>query len=145
MTTFTKAKIAIAQQWVDKWVLEGSTNPKTAFLFENENFDTENDGDFEWARVSIRHNRRQQESHGRPGNRRYESGGSVFIQIFVPQGEGTSRADELAEFARNIFEGVTLAGTDVRFFDVTIREGGPDGTRWYAVTVDGVFEYTEIR
>lgn len=115
----------------------------TPVTLDNEEHDN-NDGIVPWVRVAIRHNAAGQETLGKVGNRKFMRGGSVFVQVYVLGNEGTSEADTLATTARNVFEGVSLAGTTVRFKDVIVRETGPTD-KWYQTVVEAVFEYDETK
>lgn len=138
MTTITEAKEAMALQFITAWASE------TPVTIDNEEFDPPVNPPVPWVRFAVRHTASTQETLGRPGNRRYSRIGSAFVQVFTPQGIGTARADELARRARLAFEGLTLAGTTVRFLDVIIREIGVSG-QWYQVVVEADFEYNETR
>jgi hypothetical protein len=80
---------------------------------------------------------------GSGGLNRYSRSGVCFIQVFTPLNQGTREADTLAQSARDIFEGTTLASNAIRFNDVIIREIGPDDGGWYQVLVECEFEYDE--
>jgi hypothetical protein len=134
MTTLVDAAEAIYQQFVPSW---GAT---TELVLDNEKFDPPDET--EWVRLSIRHTASTQETLGPPGERKFLRTGSAFVQVFTPVGTGTKLTRQLAEQARNTFEGLQLTGTDIRFLDVIVREIGPDGT-WYQTTVEAVFEYNE--
>lgn len=136
MTDIVAAREAIYQAFVDAW---GAT---TAFTFDNEEF--EPPADAAWARLAVRHNGSTQETLGRAGNRKFARFGSAFVQVFTPINQGAREADTLAKQAREVFEGVSLAGTTVRFYDVIVREVGPDG-KWYQTNVEATFEYDETR
>lgn len=136
MTTRVEATEAIYQEFVDGWGSE-------AFTFDDEKFDPP-DAAF-WARLTVRHSDSRQDTLGKTGNRRFTRLGSVFVQVFTLANEGGRAAsDVLAETVRGIFEGVSLAGTTVRFTSVSISEIGPDG-KWYGQVVEAAFEYDEIK
>lgn len=92
----------------------------------------------------MRHNDRAQESLGGVGRRKFESGGSVFVQCFAPLDGGRASADTLAAVARTIFEGKTLSPEGIRFTSSVTRELGPDGA-WYQINVESTFTYTETK
>jgi hypothetical protein len=117
----------------------GSSGP---YVFDNEDFEPPTDA--VWARVAVRHSGAGQETLGGPGNRKFERRGAVITQVFVPQGTGTTVLSGLLAAVRGTFEGVTLAGTTVRFGDVVVRENGPDGS-WFMSTVEAQFTYDEKR
>lgn len=137
MTTLNEARGRIYQDFVTAW---GATSP---FTFDNEEFDPPNPP-AAWVRLTVRHNTSQQESLGPAGRRKYERGGSVFVQCFTPLDSGVSAADNLATVVRSTFEGKTLTPENVRFTEVIVREIGPDG-EWYQMNVEAVFTYTETR
>lgn len=136
MTTESEAGEAIYKAFFDGWA---SATPATA---DNEEFDAKELP--EWARLSIRHNLSTQETLGEAGARKYDRGGSIFIEIYTAINTGVKRTVELKRLARDIFEGKRLTGTTVRFNDVIPTEQGPDGT-WYRSTVEAIFVYTEIK
>lgn len=138
MTTLNQAREAIYAAFVADW----SVGPASAYTFDNEKFDPPEGAP--WARLSVRHRGAGQETLGRPGARRFARRGAAFVQVFVPEDTGTADADSLTARARAIFEGVTLAGTTVRFQDVIVRETGVDGV-WYGMMVEAIFEYDETK
>lgn len=137
MTTLPEAKEAIYLAFQTAWTPTGK-----ALTFDNEKFDPPVDD--EWARLTVRHTGGGQETLGKVGNRKFARLGSVFVQVFTPIDQGTSEADVLVTTARNAFEGITLAGTTLRFLDVVAREAGPDG-KWYQTVVEANFEYDETK
>ena len=137
MTTMAEAKQAMYSAFVTAWTTTGFR-----YALDNEEFDP-TDGE-PWARCVIRHNDSGQETLGRVGNRKFARLGSVLVQVQTPQNEGTTEADSLAVTVREAFEGVSLAGTTVRFQDVVVRETGPTGA-WFQTVVEANFEYDETR
>lgn len=137
MTTMVEAKQAMLLAFTTAW---GTTTPVTIDNEEHNN----NAGVVPWVRVTIRHDLSTQETLGKVGNRKFARGGSVFVQVYVLGNEGTDEADTLSTTARNVFEGVSLAGTTVRFKDVIVRETGPSD-KWYQTVVEAVFEYDETK
>lgn len=135
-TTLTEAKEAMLARFVSAWA-----NVTPAQL-DNEDYKPKEG--VAWARVSVRHNGSGQETLNQPGLRRFSRRGSVFVQVFTPGNKGTSQTDALLTRAREAFEGVTLAGTTVRFLDVIAREVGPED-KWFMALVEAEFEYTETR
>ena len=135
MTTLNEARGRIYQDFVTAW---GSTSP---FTFDNEAF---NQPSGPWVRLTVRHNASQQESLGPINRRKFERGGSVFIQCFTPLDSGAASADNLASVARAAFEGRTLTPENIRFTEVIVREIGPS-EEWYQVNVEALFTYTETK
>lgn len=137
MTTLQAANEAMAQLFVDTWTPTGYP-----FTLENESFNVPDAGP--WARLTSRVTARTQETLGRAGNRRFQTLGSLFVQIFDDVDRGTRRSKQLAQTVIEGFEGVSLTGTTVRFYDVIPREIGPEG-RWFQTNVEINFEFDETR
>lgn len=138
MVTLVDARETIYQHFITGW---GATSPIT---LDNEAYDPP--AGSEWVRVSVRHQGSSLEAKGGMGSgglNRYSRSGVCFIQVFTPLNQGTREADTLAQSARDIFEGTTLASNAIRFNDVIIREIGPDDGGWYQVLVECEFEYDE--
>jgi len=134
MTTLNEAREAIYGVFVAVW-----TEPYT---LDNERFDPPDDA--AWARLTVRHTGGTQETLGPAGSRKFARTGSCFVQIFVPTDQGVQELDTLATLAREAFEGVSIAGTTVRFQNVVLRESGPD-KKWYGAVIEAEFEYDETR
>ena len=138
MTTLTQAREAIYLAFTTAWGSE------TQFTFDNEDFKPPKDEP--WVRLAVRHENGEQETLGPVGNRKFERTGRVLIQVFAVEDAGTERSDELLTLARNTFEGVTLAGTTVRFHGVTVREiGSTKKDKWFQTLVDAPFTYDETK
>lgn len=137
MTDYPEANEAITQLFFDTW------NP-TGFPFTlgNEKFDPPEDSP--WTRMVVRHNAATQSTLGRAPARKFDRFGSVLIQLFTPQREGTRRSAELVQTVVNGFEGARISGTTICFFDVIPREVGASD-RWYQVTIEAEFRWTEVR
>ena len=137
MTTLNEAAEAIYQSFETAW---GATS---ALTFDNEEFDPPDNAPF--VRLTVRHNGARQDTIGRATNRKFGRTGSVFVQIFTLANEGRANADNLAQTARAVFEGVTLSGTTLFFRNVIVREIGPGDGRWYQVNVEAEFKYFETK
>lgn len=135
-TTDEEAEQAILAAFVTAWA------DRTPYVFDNEDFTAPKDAP--WARLSVRLSGGGQDTLGPPGSRHFERRGTVFVQVFVPQNTGKTSSRALTRVARETFEGVTLVGTTVRFTDVVVRDGGPDGS-WFMSTVEAPFAYDEKR
>ena len=133
MTTINEAKEAVLSRFVDSW---GDT---TRYVFDNEKF---NSG-VEWVRVVVRNTGAEQETLGGVGSRKFLRRATLFVQVFVPVGEGTKNMDALSRQARDIYEGVSFSG--VRFPGAgVVRETGSDGT-WNRSIVEIEFQYDETK
>lgn len=136
MTTLNEAREAIYGLFNTAWA------DRTPLTFDNERFDPPDDA--AWVRLTVRHTGSFQETLGPPGRRKFMRTGSCFAQIFVPIDQGVKEADTLATVAREVFEGVSISGTTVRFLDTIMRESGPE-KKLYGVVIEANFEYDETR
>jgi hypothetical protein len=97
-----------------------------------------------WARISVIHNRGDQQTLAGPmGNRLFMRDGVIAIQVFTPRGEGGKRLRELGQAAMNTIEGKATPG-GVWFRRVNFKEIGPSGN-WLQGNVTGEFEYTQTK
>lgn len=94
-----------------------------------------------WARVVVRHATGGQSSlTGGLGTTKYESRGTLWIQVFAPVGDGMVRAYALAEGVVNAYRNAKI---DVWFRNVRMNEVGTSGAfEQINVLVD--FEYETI-
>lgn len=136
MTTLAQAAQVIYTQFIAGW---GATS---AFTFDNEDGFVKPSG-LPWARVTIRHETRAQESLGAIGRRKFEATGIVYVQCFSPLDSGRALADSLATVAQNIFEGKTFP-EQIRFTSAAILEVGPTED-WYQINVEAQFYYSETK
>ena len=134
MTTLAEAKQAITDRFITAW--EG----KTLYTTENTGFSEPEDKT--WVRLTVRHKEGGQVSLGRVGNRRYDRKGIIAVSVFTPMEQGTSEADELSQFALELFEGTRFNGVTVN--NGTIREVGVDN-KLYQEMMQAEFEYYEIK
>ena len=140
MTTYAEAYEAIAAR-----ICDTSRFGAAMVALENQPFDT--DIDEPWVRLSVRHFDAEQETMGAAGNRQFLRSGSVIVQVFVPYGLGVTRAQQIAQQVRDLYEGEALPviGADterLRFFaGSTIEIGQSDG--FYQVNVELPFDYNE--
>lgn len=137
--TFAQARDEMIAQVNTPWKL---ANPTLPLLFDDRKGDKPTRG--AWARVSIRHNRGEQETLAGPiGNRMFFRDGLITVEVYTPQGDGLSKADELAKICADAFEGKSTPN-GVWFRRVRIREIGPDQA-WYQVNVIAEFTYSEVK
>jgi len=134
MTLLQDARELMYQRFKAGW---GST---TLFVFDDEVF-TE-PANASWCRVSFRNVDSKQYTLGPTANRMFQRQASLYVQIFTPIGSGTRVAGQFAQKVRDIFEGVTIPGTDVNTTDVLVRENKPDG-KWKQTTVEIKTTYYE--
>ena len=136
MTTLNEARGAIYGAFSTGW---GSTS---AFTFDGESFDPP--ANIAWARLTVRHIARDQESLGGVGRRKFESGGSAIVQCFAPLDSGAEGADTLAQVAQGIFEGKTLLPEGIRFTSSVVTEIGSTED-FYQINVESFFTYSTTK
>lgn len=134
MTTLNQAREAVYSRFVTEW------DDETDFVLGNEEFDTE--GVNEYVRLSVRQTASRQTSMGQAGNRRFERRAIAFVQVFTTGSD--QRLDTLLQQAKDIFEGVSLAGSTVSFLEVLARETGQDG-KHNGGLVEARFRYEEVK
>ena len=83
-----------------------------------------------------------QASIGSPGNNRQRRTGQVVIQVFQPQGKGSTEARQLADDAVDIFVNQNVSG--VIFRNVHARPVGNDGRGYYQINVVAPFYYDDL-
>jgi hypothetical protein len=78
-----------------------------------------------WVRLSMRETSSIQLTMGEPGNKIYERRCSVYVQVFSPADAGEGQLLDLAQQARNVFEGLSLSvsGETIDFFQVNCDPG----------------------
>lgn len=134
MTTLDEAEEAVHARFVAQWAAT------TLFVFANEQFDDQ--GDAPWVRLTISNLPRNQETLGKPGNRKFRSQAIVFVQVYTLVNTGVKQGNSLAKQAADIFEGVSFSGLD--FNAATVRKTGPTG-KWYQHLAEAPFDYDEIK
>lgn len=140
--TITAARALVTSTWNAQWTTQTPTCPWT----------DDNELNFAkpaptvppatpaaWCRFVIRHLDSVQDTLGVPGARKWMRTAIATAQIFVQLGAGCELADQLAENARQLFEGVDLAG--IVFFKSDVFEIGSDGRGWHQVNVSTRFRY----
>lgn len=137
MTDYPTANEAMAQRFSDVWTPTGFP-----FVLGNEKFNAPDDTP--WARMVVRHNAATQSTLGITGARQFDRLGSMLIQVFTPLREGTRRSADLIQTVVNGLEGTVIANTSICVNDVIPREVGPVD-KWYQVTIEAEFRYTDIR
>ncbi len=96
-----------------------------------------------WARVTIRHaTGRQSSLSGAAGTKRFESTGTLFVQVFAPIGDGSAAGYSAALLARDAYR--DAQDPDVWFRNVRMNEAGASGAfEQFNVLAD--FSYDEVR
>lgn len=99
-----------------------------------------------WARHIIKHGSSQQTTFGEKSARRFTRTGIISIQIFTPittKGGGLGKAEELAELARDSYEGINT-NTSLSFYGAQTVDVGPNNG-WYQINVIINFTYDEVK
>lgn len=133
--TEAQALETMTQRWIDAWV---PLRPTVPYTFEGEPFDSVD----AWARVTFVHTVRRQVTMGSDGARKFESRGTIFVQLFGPPNQGVKLLAELADDVRKVFEGRRLA-TELTTYAGSSREVPTDG-RWLQKSVTIPFLYEAI-
>lgn len=130
-----------AEDLVVKHFLAGWGNTSLVFL-EGENSKEPDDGSIEWCRFTIRHLNAGQETLGQPGNRKFNRDAVAHVQLFMPENQGKRPLSSRMQLALNIFEGVRILNSSIRFNTVRPQERGQD-KKWLSADVEAEFSYTE--
>ena len=142
MTTRSQAKESIYKRFADNW-LDDQSAERTEFALGDEQFDPP---DGPHVRVTIRHLDRSQETLNKVGARKFETVGLLTMQYRQPPKASEETMEGHVEKAIEIFEGIRIGGTTIRFGSVIGRELGLiDKDRWNATNVQGNFIYTETK
>jgi hypothetical protein len=94
-----------------------------------------------WVRISVRFiSARMPEL----GSRLTDNVGRVTVQVFVPQGDMTGRAAEIADSVRNIFQGRRHG--DARCYETEVTPVGDDpaGIPYYQINVSTKFFFESV-
>jgi hypothetical protein len=143
--TEAEAVEAIYQQWEDGWEALHPADPEdpdhVPYVFDNETLTAP----AQWARVTIVHADRQQESMGGVGSRRVHITGSIGVQVFSDVNEGQHGRALLCDDVRTALELQSISAPDddepIRTFAGATQNPTTDG-RWFSATVVIPFRYT---
>lgn len=157
MSVWREVQETLYRRWRDSWAVVPGADPLvplTPYVFEDEKWEPRAvssppgwDASVDpWARFSVKRMPGGPGTMGRPGNRKMDRVGMVFIQLFQPPLQGVGRLSDLGERAAGIFENCRLlADHDIRFAEV---EPGPtatlEGDRWLGLSVEGRFDYEQL-
>jgi len=92
-----------------------------------------------YVALNIRPGNSQQASIGK---RTWRNPGSIIVQVFVPEGTGDVRANEIAEAVAGALRGQTVDG--VRFAATSPPQFVAQDGGWWQTNVVTQFEYDEI-
>lgn len=129
------ARNTIYTRFINEWA------DRTPFQLDNETFEIPTSGP--WVRLVVRNTLGEQDTLGRPGNRKYLRNGFIAGQVFTPVNEGTAQGDLLAEQLRDIFEGTSFGG--ILANNGTITELDQQDGRWYQHNVSVAFFVEQIK
>lgn len=142
MSVWREVQEAIYQRFVAMWVDDDGA-PLTPVQLGNETFDPPG---APWCQLLVQRRAGGPGTIGRPGNRKMDRVGAVFVLLREPPGDGVGNLSDLAEKAAHIFEGCRFGPHDMRFNTVEPGEAGDvENGRWWGVPVEGRFDYEEIR
>lgn len=137
MSVWREVQEAILSWWVTRWA------DAAPFAFQDETLKPPNGP---WARLLVDQRPGGAGTLGSPGNRKMDRRGAVFALLRQPPAGASGALSDLAEKARDVFEGCRLAPHDIRFAAGQI---GPvldvDQGRWSGVTVEVPFDYEQLK
>src|SRR5438552_3137104 len=109
--TEQEATEAVLQHWKLRWdVLHPPNDPSPngcPWTRENKKFSPTIG--LPWARVTLRPTDANQHTLGARGARKYRRDANIWVQLYVPLDEGTSRLNTLIDHVRQVFEGESIA------------------------------------
>ena len=137
-STYEAARDDLSIFTASAWATAVTAFSPTPPLF-NDNLDQDvpEDGTV-WGRLSIQHRSGTRASLG-GSSARFRREGILFVQVFVPLGDGTLSADQIADSLVAAFEDAGAIG-NIWFRDITMREVGPDGT-FHQVNIEVAFTF----
>jgi hypothetical protein len=146
MSAWRQVQETLYQRFADAWLNDDVPTPGalTPYAFGNEEFDPPQG---QWAMVRVIRLPGGAGTMGRPGNRKMDRVGLLIIDLREPPGNGVGSLSDLAERAAAIFENCRIiAPYDIRFGPVEPgEESDIDKGRWWGVSVEGRFDYEELR
>ncbi len=143
MSVWREVQETLYARWRDQWVVAPGGEALTPFWFEDEKATPPEDF---WVRFSVKRMPGGPGTLGRPGNRKMDRVGMVFIQLFRPPLQGIGNMSDMGERAAGIFENCRLEPHDIRFGEVEPGQSGSvESGRWLGLSVEGRFDYEDIR
>lgn len=119
----------------DTWTANADGAP---LFFENQ--DEERPEDLSvYGRAVVQHASGSRSTLGGVGQARFRRVGTVYVQCFIKQGEGTAKIRVLSDALAHALEDVP-SNFGVRMADVDINELGSDGV-YYQINVAADFSY----
>lgn len=137
MTVWREVQEALYERWRVEWAAA------TPYFFADE---TEPELSGYWCRVRVQHRPGQQETLGPKRKRKWARNGVVFISVRGPTGTGVGDRSDLAQQARDVFEGCGFSPHNIQFNEGDIGDDFEiEGGREREVLVECPFSYEEIR
>ncbi len=96
-----------------------------------------------WARVTVRHNLKDQTTLAGPDGSRFTSRGILFIEVYTPTGDGCVLSRTLCPLIEKAYQGISTPN-GVWFTKVQTQEIGNEGM-WYHANVSCLFKYDSIK
>lgn len=97
-----------------------------------------------WARYQLKENLSNQATLAPTGSRRFDRLGLILVQVFAPisKGGGVVLADQLAEIAREAYEGKGTS-SGIWFLNCRVNDIGVD-KNWYQKNMIAEFRFQEL-
>ena len=94
-----------------------------------------------WARTTVRVIAQPQTTQG--ARRRYESEGTITVQVFTPVGDGHTLGDAYVQVILDALRAHASSSDGLWFFDIAAAEIGVDGP-WFQTNVGATFRWQEL-
>lgn len=132
--TLKAARAALYTRWISVWA------NRKPFHFDGEQFTIPASG--VWARVKVQHVTSSQETLGKPGTRRFERFGFVYVQLFTDVNTGFAALDDYVAVVKTIFEAQEVSGIVLYAME---HEELPAEDRWQGIVCRIPFAYNETK
>lgn len=145
MPTRKEVNTEITKRMVAQW---GSRTP---LFLENQRLEnntnqqpTVDEAPVGWVRLVVKFGNTPSQTYGPVGGRRYRRTGMIGFQVFTPLLNGTGMGSGYCEDIINIFEGQSLPGMDVQFYEGDYSSTGESGS-WFQFNGTVTFNFGEIK
>ncbi len=145
--TFSEVRDAIVVRFLAEMETLGYYTPDlpnspNKIALDNEDYTPPNDLTQEWIRFSVRNGGSVQDSIGAVGKRWFVRDGYIYANIYAPLGTSNGILDRTANHIRQIFEGVRIPNTSIRFTGASFNEQEvPEGKYFEGVVrIDFTFD-----
>ena len=142
--TLSQARDAVIRIVDDEWKSNGVTS---AFQMQYDNVKSDKPGEDgattqpePWGRTTVRIITAPQTTQGR---RRFETTGSLTVQVFTPFGDGHELGDQIVQVLLDILRAHVGDTSGLWFFGIVPNEIGQDGP-WFQTNVSASFRYQEL-